>query len=232
MLLHLHCGVIPLLQVLLNTSLSCGRLSLFAVCFYIWCIVIPMQSRGRGCSNQPAVSAANSHAQTGHVIFSTEKSGEAGTWLTDRTIGPSAAPSRRFTSFMRRSVIKSSNVSIYFMLALLPTCLPRCHYTARPMMLLYILLHTINHVHRADKDHKREAGRDKSLFMHTYHRRPDHGKHLKASKVTSLKSCEREAGVALKALNLWKPAILNQPGRQRESRNRSMQREKGAELGD
>lgn len=71
------------------------------ICFYIWYDIIATQSMG-GCSKHTAVPAKQHQGnvpciQSGHVIFSTEKSGGPGTWLTDPTIMPSAAPSHKFT---------------------------------------------------------------------------------------------------------------------------------------
>lgn len=99
--MHLSCLVLPSLQVLINILLCCRMLPLFDICFYIWYIIIPMQCIG-GCSKHTALSAKQQQGNvprihTGHVIFSTEKSDGPGTWLTDRTIIPSAAPSRKFT---------------------------------------------------------------------------------------------------------------------------------------
>lgn len=100
-LLHLCCGVIPLLQLLINALPPHRRRSLLDICFYIWDVIIFMQSK-RGCSHHATVYAKQQQGnvppiQTRCVTFSTEKSSEPGTWLTNRTIRPSAALSHKFT---------------------------------------------------------------------------------------------------------------------------------------
>lgn len=124
---------------------------------------------------------------------------------------------------------KSSNVSIYFMLPLISTCLLPCHYTALPMMLLCILLHTINHVRGLTRITKTAEMSIETSPRTLVTGRHIHVKDLKASKVTLLKYwkhvCVCGGGGALKAftLNLWKRMILNQRGREKEREwNRSV----------
>ncbi len=64
---------------------------------------------------------------------------------------------------------KSSNVSIYFMLPLISTCLLPCHYTALPMMLLYIPSHTINHARGLTRIAKTTEMSIENLSTHPHH---------------------------------------------------------------
>lgn len=73
------------------------------------------------------------------------------------------------------------------MLLLISTRLPPCHYTALPMMLLCILLHTINHVQRLTRITETAEMSMETTPYTLFIWRHIHVKDLKASKVTLLK---------------------------------------------
>lgn len=96
----------------LNASLPCRRLSPFDICFYIWCLVIPMQSK-RGCSSRAAVDERRQQGDAPRIqegpchVFRRGKSSEPGPWLARSTVRPSATACR---TLVWCSAIKPPNV--------------------------------------------------------------------------------------------------------------------------